>query len=517
MKTNRIFILAMAFLTLGSFAFAQLDPFMPPNPITMGQGGAFTANPQGFNSFFYNPAGFARKGEFTLLSANAYTFADKGIVDLVLQTLNGDGPLAAAMSPRSGENDLFAQFGFSSALIEQFEAIGAWATDDSTDLAQVLTNLQSAGYITQSQIDSAGEDFSALAVAILPLISDPVEFEKALLAATGTSDAALLEAAIGGGFSITTFKTELAEANKNNAFPSGNLRAGVNLGIAYAGNGFGIGVFASADANFTGANLLTSRGRVLNTVTLAAGLAFPVGPVTLGVQVRPTFLGYTDVNPQAFLLSAVSGGSPDLSKLTGDVYTGFRIGLDVGALMDLGPFTFGAVLKDIIPFNFAQPSRYSLEEYGDAWTSGFPLGTGAELSQAELEALYQVPPLKLNVGASWRPDLGLFSRIIDPRISVDVHDVFGFFRGSDEGNTLRAEDHSIFNHLNVGADVKFLRFISVRAGYAGTFNRALTAGIGLNLLFLDINAAFAATELQRVNGDYQFKNIGFSLETAIRF
>ncbi|NCN05963.1 MAG: conjugal transfer protein TraF [Spirochaetales bacterium] len=511
---KKLILILGVFILGAGFLAAQVDPFMPPHPITMGQGGAFTANPEGFNSFYYNPAGFAREGEFTLLSLSGYAFADQGLVNLMLDALRGEGALAAS-SRATEEDDFLASLGISAELAGQFEALGTWASDLTTAQQEsALTALKDANYVTQEQIDAAGDDFGALAVALLPLISDPDEFAAAINTASSAAD---------GGTSLSytsynesTFKAELTKANNSNALPSGNVRAGANLGIAYAGNGFGIGLFAGADATFTGANLLASRGRIMNTLTLAVGFAFPIGPVTLGVQARPTILGYSDVNPAPFILSAQSGGSTDVSSLIGDIYTGFRIGLDVGALMDLGPFTFGAVLKDIIPFQLTSASRYTLDQYGSEWLVAPPLGTGADLSPAEIEALYSVPPMKFNLGASFHPDLGVFANIIDPRVSIDIHDVFGFVRKADE-NTLISEDRTILNHINVGADIKILRFISARAGYTGTGGGGLTAGLGLKLFFLDLNAAVAATELKEVNGEYQFKNIGFSFETAFRF
>ena len=55
------------------------------NPILAGQGGSFTANASGYNSLFKNPAGFAMDGgDFTLLSANVWSFADQSLIDFAM-------------------------------------------------------------------------------------------------------------------------------------------------------------------------------------------------------------------------------------------------------------------------------------------------------------------------------------------------------------------------------------------------------------------------------------------------
>ncbi len=70
---RKVIIFLVAIVLLSASAYAQKDLFMPPTAITMAQGGAFTAVGTGYNAFFYNPAGFARK---------AVLMARAGIYDL---------------------------------------------------------------------------------------------------------------------------------------------------------------------------------------------------------------------------------------------------------------------------------------------------------------------------------------------------------------------------------------------------------------------------------------------------
>ncbi len=70
---------AVIFLLFSISAFAaQIDeaPFLPLSPAIMGQGGSYIASAEGYNSFFYNPAGFSRgNGAFTLTSSTSWIYA----------------------------------------------------------------------------------------------------------------------------------------------------------------------------------------------------------------------------------------------------------------------------------------------------------------------------------------------------------------------------------------------------------------------------------------------------------
>ncbi|HKJ85121.1 MAG TPA: hypothetical protein VKA06_03545, partial [Spirochaetia bacterium] len=86
---RRLFTVMLAFAATVGISAQPLDPFMPENPVVMGRGGSFTATAAGYNSFFYNPAGFARGGELTLASANVWAFMDRELVDLVRDFSSG--------------------------------------------------------------------------------------------------------------------------------------------------------------------------------------------------------------------------------------------------------------------------------------------------------------------------------------------------------------------------------------------------------------------------------------------
>jgi len=72
-------------------------PFVPLSPAVMGQGDCAIATAQGYDAFFYNPAGFSRgNGEFMLTSATSWVYArpDQLIWQGVLLALGRTNPTA---------------------------------------------------------------------------------------------------------------------------------------------------------------------------------------------------------------------------------------------------------------------------------------------------------------------------------------------------------------------------------------------------------------------------------------
>jgi hypothetical protein len=68
--------------------------------------------------------------------------------------------------------------------------------------------------------------------------------------------------------------------------------------------------------------------------------------------------------------------------------------------------------------------------------------------------------------------------------------------------------------LNFGGQIDMFRFFSIRAGYAGGY---MSAGLGLDLFFLDINAAIAGDFGRDDEGAWGFTNVGGSVEAGLRF
>jgi hypothetical protein len=478
-------------LLLASTLSAQpFDPFQPANPVVMGRGGSFTADATGYNSFFYNPAGFARSGELTLASANVWAFMDRELVELARGMASQSLGLSGSVSARAVDPDAYA------GLVDNFEEIAAWVEDE--DPAVMETILQNAA-------GDAGITF------------EPGDDIADVLAAAGTDDiVAFLEAvdvqadalATSPLYNPTAINDLLNEVDA--ALPSGYLRVGAQAGLGYVGNGIGLGLFANAEATVDGTNILQAYGTAYNTITFVGGLGLTFGRLNLGIAVRPTVFGYSRVNAAPILSSYLSGGTIDFATMfTSTVYYGSGLGVDVGALYELGPFSFGLAVRDLLRTQINY-SKTDFDTYLGALTSA-SLPVGSALSADELANAWTIP-MKVNAGVQFNPDLGVLTYLIDPKLSVDLLDMTSAIRTWQSGEQVTVDQ--VVGMLNFGGEVNLLRFLAVRAGYYGGY---LSAGVGLDIFLLDINAAIAGDFGRDDTGAWGFTNVGGSVEVAIRF
>jgi hypothetical protein len=453
----------------------------------MGRGGSYTATATGYNSFFYNPAGFARAGELTLASTNLWVFMDRDMVALAQQMLGAFGitrSAARALDPAALEG-----------LTTYFEDLADWAADeDPAVLEQILqTATGDAGLTIDSEDDLAD-----------------------IIAAAGTEDiVAFLEAFDAAAESLATsplwdddlIDNLLAEAAA--ALPKGYVRVGGQVGLGYLGNGIGLGLFANAEAVLDGTNILAAYGTAYNTITFVAGLGLSFGNLHVGLSMRPTVFGYSRINAAPIVTSYFTGGSIDLlTVFANSVYYGSGLGIDLGAVWELGPLSLGLALKDVFGTHINYRSS-SIEEYFAALrTASLPAGT--DLSDEEQANAWTIP-MKVNLGVEFHPNLGVTSYLFDPSVSVDLLDVTSTLRTISSGGEVTGDQ--VLAMFNFGGQIDLFRFLSVRAGYAGGY---LSAGLGLDLFFLDINAAIAGDFGRDQAGTWGFSNIGGSVEVALR-
>ncbi len=524
-----LIVLVMA----GSMLFAQLDPFMPPNPITFAQGGAFTAYAEGMNAFFYNPAGFRQeRGELTLTSIGVYALIDESLLELAMN-------LNASPSISSRQSEVPAGLEGFEGLIDNVEDVGDWlgtldTAGQDAAITAALDQIKTLDPELSDLVDQVQADIDAGAEpnidAILPvLLESPILEEQAGGSSGLTSIIQAMDDASGSGYTTYYATNNPDDTNgwqdnvdssvsaAKDSIPSGEMRFGALAGVAWSGNGLGFGLFVNADGTFKGETILSTKGRIINSITLVGGLSLPVGPFSIGAQIRPTILGYTDINPAVVLASLAGGENQDvdiMSLFGNTVYTGLYLGLDAGALYDLGPFTFGVAIKDLLPIPVRWSSYEGIEEYTQGLSGGNFFGPG-ELDEGT--RVYQVPPLKINVGAQFNPNLGPLNWIVDPRVNVDIHDLLGFLRyiNEDRDQATLGESYNIIERLRVGAQAAFLGGLATaRAGFYGDY---LNAGIGVHLLFLDVNAGVGLSQLEETDDGFAFQQLGVTFEAAIRF
>ena len=499
MKT---FGLLIAMLCLVSFAaFGQDEdpvriepPFLPKNPIVIGQGGSFTANAEGYNSFFQNPAGFARKDEFTLLGANPWVYTTKPLIDWLVDDNN---PLMAAAQSQGAstmqakaltqaEEDQLATY-LSDVGIEMDLGRVDWSAIQVPTTVSDVTNIPE-GATAEDVINLVAEGTLAVDEAALAAAYPDTDFAN-MTAEELTAFTEAIVADIAGDLII-----QVAEQAMD--LPPGFFEVGANIGISFITGGFGLGAFGLVSGSFDGNSILSTSGAVEVTGAGVVGYAhtFDIGSLDLhvGADFRPMYKFKTPFAPSDLIKGMIRGEMPSIDLLfnaPGFVATTF--GIDLGAIVDLGPLSVGIAVKDL--FN----TKYEWHAHNISGITGGSLLPGDDSIVSE-----SITPMSVNIGASFHPDFGKLSVLLDPVFHVDIRNVAFVKEYYDAFDPLEL--------LNFGAEITVLSILNARAGFNGGY---FTGGVGVDLPFLEAHVAGVvdATSFDDI------ANFGLSAEIALRF
>ena len=263
---------------------------------------------------------------------------------------------------------------------------------------------------------------------------------------------------------------------------SNGLGAGASLGLGWAGKGFGLGFNLTTDEVAMGSSIVGSTLQSRTQGTAVAGLAFPfsLGPVNfrIGADARAYYM--LDSSPASgwpfgtILTNFFDNGQKvDLTIRDLAVVGGYGFAFDGGATIGIGPLVVGAMVRD-----------YGLQFNRSSTT----LGTILDNRMVPLEGTdaYIILPVVL-AGASLQFKFGDF---VAPALYVEAEDpvalvTYGF--------------DTIGTKLHAGAEVKLFNLLSARAG----INKGwISVGAGLDLLFLEIDAAIFTEEMGINPGDF---------------
>jgi hypothetical protein len=499
MKTVWLLIIMACFVSFAAFAQEKEPvriepPFLPKNPIVIGQGGSFTANAEGYNSFFQNPAGFARKNEFTLLGVNPWVYTTKPLIDWLVDDNN---PLISAAESQGAAT-------MQSKALSQTEEdqLGSYLDDTGIDM-------------DLSQVDWSAIQVPADVSAVTNIPEGATAEDVINLVADGTL--AVDEAALAAAYPDTDFDnmtaTELTEftetiiadiagdliiqvAEQAMDLPPGFFEVGANIGISFITGGFGLGAFGLVSGSFDGDSILSTSGTLEVTGAGVIGYAhtFDIGSLDLhvGADLRPMYKYKTPFAPSDLIKGMIRGEMPSIDLLlNAPGFVATTVGIDLGAIVDLGPLSVGMAVKDL--FN----TRYEWSAHNiNGITSGglLPADDGI-VSES-------ITPMSINIGASFHPDFGKLSILLDPVFHVDIRNVAFVKEYYDAFNPLEL--------LNFGAEITVLRILNARAGFNGGY---FTGGVGVDLPFLEaqVAAVVDATSFEEI------ANFGLSAEIALRF
>lgn len=292
---------------------------------------------------------------------------------------------------------------------------------------------------------------------------------------------------------------------------SQGLGAGSQASIGLTAGGLGLAANVVADAFMTGANALDVKGFVTVNASLVAGLALDVLKLsddfvlTVGGDVRPNIRYFTPLKATSlFDILSIMDTDPGMAEILnalGDMHQSIGMGIDLGAKLKMGPFTVGLSIRDLFGTKY-NSYKMPMGDFVTALDSG-SIPDVSELGTEDDKVAWYVP-MNITLGAAWRPfyNSGLKS-LIDPVVHVDLADPFKVIN----------EQLSPWALLHVGAEAKLLGgLLSARLGLNQGY---VTAGAGIHLIFIDVNASIFTRELGSYAGDKP--SMGMSVEAALRF
>jgi hypothetical protein len=303
-------------------------------------------------------------------------------------------------------------------------------------------------------------------------------------------------------------------------FTTNGFGIGSALGLGYVGNGIGIGLEAAFDSYLYGPTFpLGLEGEINSQFSLVLGYAHPffLGPVKLGVggALRPTIriASFVDSDTAADLITQFTGvdtGETD-SEESGDLMqtltalNGWGVAFDTGLIAEYRAFKLGVQARNLFNTQMDYSNNTFQEIFDAAAAGGLPASPENSDDPSYVSDSYVIPT-EISFGAAWRPELGQYSQVFDPKIHAQVTDPFQMTDQNPE------QPRSFWTRLHFGTELTFLNFFDLRFGLNQGY---FTLGTGLDLGFLEIQYAIYSQEYGRYPGDQQVG--GAALEFAFRF
>jgi hypothetical protein len=276
---------------------------------------------------------------------------------------------------------------------------------------------------------------------------------------------------------------------------NGASGCGASAGLGFAGKGLGLGLSLTTDNYIEGSlpsdELVRSDTEISAVLGMGAPIRLGSALLSIGGDLRPFY---------RLRLRDEGGGAPALADLlvegSGMLYgeAFFGAAMDLGASLGFGSFTVGLSVRDIAP---SYP--IAKDKLAKIWSG---LGSGKMPDTRNSVDRARFWPL-ISAGLSWAPKLAPGK--VEPALYFELSDPIGVAKDW-EGPI------SALNLIHLGAEVELFNFLAIRGG----INRGgLSAGAGIKLLFLDLNAAFFTEELGAWPGDKP--RSGLSFQAAFRF
>lgn len=280
-----------------------------------------------------------------------------------------------------------------------------------------------------------------------------------------------------------------------------------DLAVSFTAGGFGLGVQAQEKLHSYNPDNKTTSTQLIAEVNAAATLGFGFRinivknkfSIDLGVAARFNYRAYSsaigaDDLIKNFLPTTSSGSSSNpldtILKET-PLMAGWAVPIDAGININM-PFGFTAsVVAKNMNGNFNMTAYNGISN----WTQELfktPLTSDGSVGDSETVAFKMKTPWSLNAGIGWAPSFGKVGKFIKPTLAVDFVDIVGLAQGGFDAENL-------LTHMNLGAELRLLSFIDVRAGLNKGY---MSVGLGVDLWVLRVEAAYYWQEFGSQLGDY---------------
>lgn len=297
------------------------------------------------------------------------------------------------------------------------------------------------------------------------------------------------------GIAQGTTPVSEAEASLGKLVADKGFGGGTSIGLGWSGKGFGAGLTLISDALATGASYSDSTVTVKNQANAILGMAWPLdlGPFTFnfGVDMRTFYrIDSSGTWPFADLASAFLNGQGYTAEIAAlAVNGGYGLAVDTGATVSFGPVSAGVMIRD-----------YGYKFYMGEATVGAIVDSGAFPINGS-NAYSLVPVYTAGLALNFREGKSLASSFY-----VEADDPMNFYAQA------KADFNSSLELLHVGAEMKFLNFLALRAG----FNEGLLSfGAGIDLALIELDAAVFSEKIDAATSGPG--RSGIAVQAAIRF
>jgi len=290
------------------------------------------------------------------------------------------------------------------------------------------------------------------------------------------------------GFNNSTGKSAISKFVTENG-----LGGGMSAGLGWVGKGIGLGAYIVGDTVAYGSTVTGATVQAETVMNAVLGLGIPIKlggiRINVGGDIRPFYkvISAGGWPFSDFLPVIISNGDLGSVLMGEPVYSGFGLSVDLGAQLWLGnDLNFGVAVRDLTPS--VSSTQGTVQSVLDQMQSGnFDLSLSGSSSYTP----------NITAGVSWTATK---LTLLTPTVCFEIQDPI----------TVIENGESAWNLIHAGAELKVFKVFAVRAG----LNKGwLSAGAGINLVVLEINAA-AFTEELGSNPGSQGRS-GLALSAAI--